>query len=134
MPRQNLTVGHYASHESPRMGRHIPILGTRSESEIVKSILAYLSMRRIFSWRTNNIAVKGRTFHGLKGVPDIIGILPGGQFLGIECKSATGTQSVEQCAFQAQCKSIGGVYVLARSVDDVVKALPPKPLTKIRRD
>jgi hypothetical protein len=54
-----------------------------------------------------------------KGWPDITACLPGGRFLGIECKAPKGTQSEEQKMFQALIEGLGGIYILARSVEDV---------------
>jgi hypothetical protein len=43
--------------------------------------------------------------------------------LEIEVKSATGRQRPEQKAFQAMIQKYGGIYILARSVNDVHAAL-----------
>ena len=97
------------------------------ESKRVKAILDYLQYRRVFAWRQNNIAVPSvdgfRSFVGMRGLPDIIGVLPGGVFLGIEVKSKTGRQSKHQKEFQKNLERLGGVYILARCVDDVEKGL-----------
>jgi hypothetical protein len=94
-----------------------------SESYIQKNILAYLSLRNIWAWRSNNLAVPGRRFIGEPGLPDIVGMLPGGRFLGIEVKTKTGKQSDDQKAFQARCEKEGGLYILARSLDDVMEVI-----------
>lgn len=60
---------------------------------------------------------------GLVGSSDIIGLLRGGRFLGIEVKTPTGRQSPEQVKFENMIRRMGGLYVLARSVDDVWEAL-----------
>jgi hypothetical protein len=59
------------------------------------------------------------TRYGTPGAPDIMGIIKGGQFLGIEVKSLTGQQSEEQKAWQRMIESLGGIYILARKVEDV---------------
>lgn len=43
--------------------------------------------------------------------------------IGIECKSSTGVQSAEQILFQRQLIDAGGLYILARNVDTVEKAI-----------
>jgi hypothetical protein len=58
----------------------------------------------------------------INGVADIIGLLPGGRFLAVECKSGRGRQSPAQRAFQAMVEESGGLYVLARGVEDLAKA------------
>lgn len=55
----------------------------------------------------------------MKGVADIIGVLPNGQFLAIEVKNAKGRQSLEQKIFEKNVKANHGIYILARSIDDV---------------
>ena len=59
---------------------------------------------------------------GLPGTPDILGTYQG-RAIGIEVKSATGRQRPEQKLWQAQFERAGGLYILARSVDDVRQAL-----------
>lgn len=59
-----------------------------------------------------------------EGAPDIIGVLRGGRFIGIECKALRGRQSPEQKAFQQMIERMGGLYILARSVQDVLAQLP----------
>jgi hypothetical protein len=56
---------------------------------------------------------------GLPGQADISGILDGGRRLEIECKTDVGRQSEEQRAFQAMIERFGGLYVLARDIENV---------------
>lgn len=108
------------------------------ERDIQEAILDYLQARRIFAFRTNTGAamLPGRNGKrqlvrfGFRGVADIIGIVPGedsvgtyGQFLAIEVKGPKGKQTEDQKAFEEAVKKNGGIYCLARSVDDVRKAL-----------
>jgi hypothetical protein len=59
------------------------------------------------------------------GTPDLLGVLaPNGRALAIEVKSAKGRQRAEQVAFQAAWEKRGGLYIIARSVDDVLRVLP----------
>jgi len=60
---------------------------------------------------------------GTPGQGDISGlVLPSGRRLEIECKAKTG-QSADQKSFQRMIEGFGGLYVLARSIDDVDRAL-----------
>lgn len=61
--------------------------------------------------------------YGVPGQADLTGILPSGKRLEIEVKSPGGRQSPEQQNFQAMVEKFGGVYVLARCVEDVRRAL-----------
>lgn len=60
---------------------------------------------------------------GVPGQADLTGILPGGRRLEIEVKSPTGQQTPEQRNYQRMVERFGGVYVLARSVEDVWAAI-----------
>ena len=53
-----------------------------------------------------------------KGIPDRLAIKEGVTYY-IEIKSATGRQSEYQKEFQKKCEKAGGLYILARSVEDV---------------
>ena len=98
------------------------------EGKIQKEILDYLKSKGIFHWRQNNGAVYDpkingyRSHTGMRGVPDILLILDG-RFIGIEVKTPKGRQSPDQILFQRRCERHGGLYILARSVDDTKKAL-----------
>lgn len=59
---------------------------------------------------------------GIPGQPDIFAIIQG-RFVGIEVKTATGRQSKDQKNWQRNCERAGGLYIIARSVDDVEAAL-----------
>lgn len=63
--------------------------------------------------------------YGLIGQADISGIrLPHGQRIEIECKRPKGgRQSEEQKAFQAMVTRFGGIYIVARNVQDVYEGL-----------
>jgi len=79
-------------------------------------------------WRNNTgkgLSLDGKrviTF-GLKGSPDIIGVLRGGRFVGIEVKKPGGRQSDRQKKFQKMLEAFGGLYILADHPDDVGQAL-----------
>ena len=90
-----------------------------SEAETQKLIMQWLKAAGIFAWR-NNSGKRGGVSYGLLGSPDIIGMTKGGRFFGIEVKSATGKMSESQKHFAAQCMLSGGLYILARSLDDVL--------------
>jgi len=80
---------------------------------------------RLFRTHTGAARVDERVIRfNTPGWPDIIGIArPTGRFVAIEVKSATGRQSVAQSGVQRVLEAFGGVYILARSVQDVDAAL-----------
>ena len=95
---------------------------TYSESNLVSTILEWLKLHKFFAFRNNNIAVRGRTFRGLKGISDIIVILQN-LTCWIEVKSQKGKQSEDQKKFQENVEKRGHIYILARSLEDVIKKL-----------
>ncbi len=98
-----------------------------SESEIQRAIHTYLdTLPSLYFWRNNTGVGKAHGFRvkfGQVGSGDFLGILPDGRFLSIEVKSKTGSQSREQRTFQERIEASKGVYILARSVEDVVSRL-----------
>jgi hypothetical protein len=56
-------------------------------------------------------------------VPDILGILPDGRFLGIEVKSAKGVIHKEQLEFIETANFFYGLAFVAKSLDDVKRHL-----------
>jgi hypothetical protein len=97
------------------------------EKTIQRMILTFLAAHKIFVFRINTTGVYDtkrnifRTLHGfsMKGVADILGMMPDGRFLAIEVKTAKGVQSFDQKHFEECVKKNNGIYILARSVDDV---------------
>lgn len=87
-----------------------------TENDIKKVIKDWLAIKRIFS------------FHILQGlgcflgIPDRIAIYKG-RIICIEVKTEKGTQSKWQLLFQQNVEASGGIYILARGVDDVIKII-----------
>lgn len=99
------------------------------ETIIQAKILKYLHSQGYLAFRVNNGAIwdarlkQYRTHVGMKGVPDIICVIKG-KFHGIEVKKEKGgKQSPEQFIFQQRLEEAGGVYISARSVEDVAEKL-----------
>ena len=57
------------------------------------------------------------------GWPDITGLLPGGRFVGVECKALSGRQSTAQKEMVHEITRRGGIYVLAHGAEDLREAL-----------
>lgn len=96
------------------------------EFEIRDQICEFLAKRGIFHWKDRSLVTKpGRgTSSSAKGVPDILGILPDGTFLGIEVKTKDGRIRPEQDRFIKKATDLGGLCFVARSLDDVIKRFP----------
>jgi len=58
------------------------------------------------------------------GHPDIAGMLRDGRALYVEVKAARGELTEQQAKFLERVRTAGGVAIVARSVDDVLAALP----------
>lgn len=126
----------------------MPNMLQATEKEIQESILEWLTLKRIFCFRQNTGALgveDSRRKSGKRvvrfatpGCADIIGLMEArrvkgfdgaikyedhGRFLAIEVKSARGKQSLAQHSFQQAVERSGGLYILARSLDDVIRAL-----------
>ncbi len=84
-------------------------------------------------WRNNSGVARQRRKDGSKGRPvkfglvpgaaDIIGIIAGGRFLAIECKTINGRLSQNQKQWRAVIERFGGLYILARSAQEAVTQL-----------
>jgi hypothetical protein len=95
-----------------------------TEAAVLRSCLDYLRFRGVACWRQNSgaLVTPGGGFlraADINGVADIIGLLPSGRFLAVECKSSRGRQSEAQRAFQAMVEGSGGLYLIARDIEDL---------------
>jgi len=97
------------------------------EGAIVKACLEWLNIYGAFVWRNNTGCLKDKTnrpvFFGKPGSADIIGVLPGGRFIAVECKTPKGKLSEKQKEFLQNVEEMGGLTVVARSVDDVINVV-----------
>lgn len=99
-----------------------------AEADVLKEVLATLEIHPRVAWvariNTGMFQVEGRFIKaGFRGCSDIIGMLKGGRLLAVECKSSKGKESADQQSFGARVAQDGGLYFVARSVDDVLEAL-----------
>lgn len=90
-----------------------------STNEITKSALKELDKRGLEVWRSNNIAVRGRSFIGRKGVSDIIGfersngINNGGRFVLCEVKGVGDKLKPDQIELLTTAKKAGCIVLIA---------------------
>lgn len=96
------------------------------EKDVQKAILDYLGYKKIFHYRNNSGAFKtergGFYRFGATGSPDIVCCVRG-RYVGIECKAPKGRQSPNQKIFQENLEKAGGLYILAKSIEDVEEGL-----------
>lgn len=99
-----------------------------SEQAIQKQILDYLRFRKILAWKNPSVGVYVRARNTYipstnRGSADILGILPGGRLIAVEVKKSSGRLSSHQELWLDQVRAAGALTVVARSVEDVERAL-----------
>ena len=99
----------------------------KPHNELLKAAMEYLELRGVFAWpnNTGGAMVKGGHFmrFGTRGSPDIIGILPGGRFLGVEIKVGRDRLSKAQHVFATHIRGAGGRFIECRQLEDIEEAL-----------
>ncbi len=106
-------------YKNPPRKRKNPLL----EKYILKACLDYLQKAcKLYVWRNNVGAMAiGDRFQrfGMPGSADIIGLLPDGRFLAVECKQPGKKQNPAQVKFQKNIEANDGVYLLIHSLDEL---------------
>jgi len=106
----------------------------KSEAVLQQEIRLALGMRDdIFMFRIN--VGKFRPLEGgprviqsaPEGTPDLMGVMTPGRAFGIEVKTAKGKQRDAQKKWQEAWEKRGGLYILARSLEDVYRGLDIQP-------
>jgi hypothetical protein len=106
-----------------KFGRAPQLKGT--ETQLVSAILDVISIKyraTVYAYRNNTGATAtpsgGFVRYGHKGSADIIGVVKGGKFLALECKTASGKPTPHQLEWLAAISALGGVAAIVRSVDE----------------
>lgn len=84
-----------------------------TEAQLTKAIRYYLRAKNIFHWK--NWSGLGSA----PGIPDILGVLPGGKALMIEVKARRGKLSPAQQQFLEAARERGALAFVARSITDL---------------
>ena len=97
------------------------------ESATLRACLEHLRFRGHLVSRINNGAFETVRGGWIKctdtpGIPDILGITFDGKALAVECKSSKGKLSKSQEIYKAAFIARGGVYVVARGIEDLQEA------------
>jgi VRR-NUC domain len=93
----------------------------------IKRLLNYLKQQGVVSFyhrtTTGLFLQRPGTFIqcGFKGLPDFIGMFTTGRFFCIEAKSPKGKTRPEQQIFIDQINLDGGLAIIARCLDDIIK-------------
>jgi len=102
-----------------------------AHTDLVRSILLEISPLGL-CWSNDTVGLaydrNGRPFKaGLTGSSDILACIKG-RFVGIECKTGKGSLSTPQRRFRDAVAKAGGIFIEARSVDQVVDTLKSEGL------
>lgn len=111
------------------------------ESDLLAASLSWLQMQGVWCWRQNQGAIPlknggYRRFVGLRGVADILGILPQtvqldgeavtfGNLLAIETKRPGEKPRPDQADFLARVNALGGVGLCVHSLDELERQMRP---------
>lgn len=92
-------------------------------NQLTNQIIKYCTLQGHYVNRINNIpAYKHRSGTLTRGVADILGCTKTGRALAIEIKTENDRQSSFQKEFENHYKKRGGIYILARSLENVIEA------------
>lgn len=106
------------------------------EHEVQSEIIRWLAEKKIFHYRnnsgaalaeyTNKAGVTSKRYmqFGISGAPDIVAIVKG-IYVGIEVKRETTKQTEAQAVFERRVTRAGGIYILARKLEEVEKIINP---------
>jgi hypothetical protein len=98
------------------------------EGDFLREATLWLAERNVFEWRNNTgVAVNKETGQfvrfGIPGGSDLLVVVPPfGRFLGVETKAKLGRQSEKQKRFQRAVERAGGVYALAKTLEELKRA------------
>lgn len=100
----------------------------QKEAKLKTDIIEYLKFLGIFCWNNRNVGVYNPKYgkyipSTVKGVSDIIGILPNGKFLAIEIKVKPNKLTEHQKWFLEQIKKNNGVAIVAYNLTDVIDGI-----------
>lgn len=92
---------------------------TPSEHTIVNRILAYLRQRGVWCEKMHGGPMQAA------GIPDILGVIPGGRALALEVKRPGGEPTVLQARTLARLRETGALVAVVTSVAEVEALLAP---------
>lgn len=101
------------------------------EQDIVRGCLDVLRLHGVFAWRQNQgrLPVKDRSgkrlvrFTSINGISDIVGVLPDGRLVAVECKVPGNVPTEDQQAFLDAVRRRGGLAVVIYDAADLAAIL-----------
>lgn len=103
------------------------MIRNQPERHLQLQIIKYLSLKgfSVGKIKTQGARIGNRFIldpYHFRGVADLLVFTPALTF--IECKYGKGKQSAEQVEFQSLCEAAKIRYILAYSLDDIIKIFP----------
>ncbi len=101
------------------------------EKDVLAACLTWLRCRGAFVWRQNQGAMSGEyngkrrffRFASEPGISDIVGLVPSGRMIAVECKRTGGGKlSLEQASFLERVRKLGGFACVAHSLVELETA------------
>ena len=104
------------------------------EKDVQRSILDFLKLKRLLAIRINSGGFPINRKDGSKGwargadagTADILAFT-GASVIWVECKSSVGKLTESQKEFKKKVEKLGHIYIVARSLDDVMGLFNQKP-------
>ena len=111
------------------------------EQDIVRACLAVLRLRGVFAYRQNQGAFhpQGKNqrfvrFTSINGISDIIGVMPNGRFIAVECKRSGNVPTADQQTFLDAVNRRGGLGIVITDAADLAEILDRELGDADRRD
>lgn len=103
----------------------------KEEQKLLNACLGYLKLRGCIAIRNNSGVIflsngdgtQRAVRAGMQGASDIIGCLPNGKFLAVECKSKKGRLTESQAQFLESVRVRGGVALVIRDLEELHTAI-----------
>lgn len=108
----------------------------RFEVDFKADVFRYLETIGVWVWNNPRgvYTVGGQSivFGGPEGASDLFGVLPNGRFLAVETKNPNGTGrvSVGQQHFVNRVNRMGGVGVIAKTIEEVIAQVRPETVRR----
>lgn len=116
-----------------KQGKKLPLSDLKAkEGKVVQACIAWLyhhgcdvmrcntgTAHRSYTLKSTGQEKQYRIRFGKLGAGDIIACSPTGKWIEVECKNAIGRQRLAQIERQRQIEKRRGIYILARSTDDL---------------
>ena len=97
------------------------------EGLIKRAICEYLESKGYLFTLHCRSRQKFKSKYTRDGMPDIMGVCPGGRALFIEVKKPGGMLSIEQHKILEQAKAMGAIAIVATGIEDVREGLGIEP-------